>query len=155
MIESLMQRALRMAIDNVHAGRGGPFAALIVKGETIVAEGTSLVTSTNDATAHAEVVAIRNACRKLDAFRLEELDLYTTCEPCPMCFGAIYWARLRRVYFAATRFDAAEAGFDDAVIYDEIARPPLDRQIPMRRLDCGERLLPFDAWRGFSERIDY
>jgi tRNA(Arg) A34 adenosine deaminase TadA len=155
MNESLMRRALELAVANVHAGKGGPFAALVVKDGRILGEGTSLVTSTNDPTAHAEIVAIRNACTALGAFQLEGCDIYTTCEPCPMCFGAIYWARPARVFYAATQRDAAEAGFDDVLIYEEIARPLANRQIPMRRMGGDERKIPFEAWRSFGGRIEY
>ena len=155
MNESFMRQALELAVANVHAGKGGPFAALVVRESRIVGEGTSLVTSTNDPTAHAEIVAIRNACATLGAFQLEECDIYTTCEPCPMCFGAIYWARPGRVFYAATRREAAEAGFDDVFIYEEIARPLANRRIPMRQVGCDERKTPFDAWRSFGGRIEY
>src|SRR5690606_33338909 len=119
MKESFMRRALKMAADNVRAGKGGPFAALVVRDGRIVGRGTSLVTSINDPTAHAEVVAIRDACANLGEFQLEGCDVYSTCEPCPMCLGAIYWARPGRVFYAATQQDAAEAGFDDVFIYQE------------------------------------
>jgi guanine deaminase len=155
MTESLMRRALALAVANVEAGKGGPFAALVVKDGRIVSEGTSLVTSTNDPTAHAEIVAIRKACAELGAFQLEGCDIFTTCEPCPMCLGAIYWARPRRVFYAATQRDAAEAGFDDAFIYEEVARPLGDRQIPMCQLDDDARTMPFEAWRNFEGRIEY
>ncbi|MFQ5695315.1 MAG: nucleoside deaminase, partial [Terriglobia bacterium] len=111
-----MARAIQLSIENVRAGRGGPFAAVVVKGGEIIAEGTNRVTSTNDPTAHAEVVAIREACRVLGAFQLEGCNIYTTCEPCPMCMGAIYWARPARVFFATTGEDAARFGFDDSFI---------------------------------------
>src|SRR5580698_5238710 len=106
-----MARAIELAIENVRSGRGGPFAAVVVRDDRIIAAGTNLVTSTNDPTAHAEVVAIRAACAALSSFQLDDCDLYSTCEPCPMCLGAIYWARPRRVFFGATARDAAEAGF--------------------------------------------
>src|SRR6266567_139029 len=119
-----MQRALDLAIENVNARRGGPFGAVVVRGGAILAEGTNLVTSTLDPTAHAEITAIRAACRVLQSFQLTGCEIYTTCEPCPMCLGAIYWARPDRVYYAGTREDAAAAGFDDALIYDELLVPP-------------------------------
>jgi guanine deaminase len=155
MNESFMQRALEMAVQNVEAGQGGPFAALVVRDNEIVGEGTNLVTSTNDPTAHAEIVAIRSACARLNTFQLEGCEIYATCEPCPMCLGAIYWARPDRVFFAATQQDAAQAGFDDAFIYREIARPWADREIPMHRLICATQHLPFEAWRRFPGRIEY
>jgi tRNA(Arg) A34 adenosine deaminase TadA len=155
MMESFMRRALEMAVANVHAGKGGPFATLIVKDGRIVGEGSNLVTSTNDPTAHAEIVAIRNACAKLGTFQLEGCDVYASCEPCPMCFGAIYWARPHRVFYAATRREAADVGFDDALIYQEIARPPAERVITMRQMACDESSKPFEAWRSFQGRIEY
>ena len=118
-----MREAVRLAIDNIGTGKGGPFAALVVKDGEIIARGLNNVTSSNDPTAHAEVTAIRAACQELGTFQLTGCDLYTTCEPCPMCLGAIYWARPARVYFASTRDDAADAGFDDSLIYSEIQQP--------------------------------
>ena len=117
-----MRRAIALALENVRTGRGGPFAALVVKDGRVVAEGANRVTSSNDPTAHAEIVAIREACRVLNQFQLTGCDLYCTCEPCPMCLGAIYWSRPARVYYAGTASDAAEAGFDDAFIYEESDR---------------------------------
>src|SRR5258706_6065734 len=119
-----MARAIELAIENVRSGRGGPFGAVIVKDDRILATGANQVTSTNDPTAHAEVVAIRAACAALGTFQLDGCDIYTTCEPCPMCFGAIYWARPRCVYYGATAADAAAAGFDDAFIYSQLALGP-------------------------------
>ncbi len=150
-----MQEAVEMAIENVRAGRGGPFAALVVKDGEIVARGTNLVTSSQDPTAHAEVVAIRRACRSLNTFQLDDCDLYTSCEPCPMCLGAIYWARLHRVFYAGTREDAAAAGFDDHFIYDEIALSPADRHITMIPLMRDEAQRAFDAWTNHEGRIEY
>ena len=150
-----MRMAIEMAIDNVNSGRGGPFAAVIVKDGEVVATGTNLVTSTNDPTAHAEVTAIREACRKLGSFQLSGCDVYTTCEPCPMCLGAIYWARPARVFYAATRADAADAGFDDSMIYDELERPVGDRRIPMRMMLREEALRAFEAWNQYGQRVPY
>lgn len=150
-----MQEAVEMAIENVHAGRGGPFAALVVKDGEVVARGTNLVTSSQDPTAHAEVVAIRRACRSLNTFQLDGCDLYTSCEPCPMCLGAIYWARLDRVFYAGTREDAAAAGFDDHFIYDEIALAPAERHITMIPLMRDEAQRAFDAWTNNEDRIAY
>ena len=144
-----------MAIENVHAGRGGPFAALVVKDGEVVARGTNLVTSSQDPTAHAEVVAIRRACRSLNTFQLDGCDLYTSCEPCPMCLGAIYWARLDRIFYAGTREDAAAAGFDDHFIYDEIALAPAERHITMIPLMRDEAQRAFDAWTKNEDRIAY
>jgi tRNA(Arg) A34 adenosine deaminase TadA len=150
-----MNRAIELALENVRSGQGGPFASIIVKGGQIVGDGTNLVTSLNDPTAHAEVVAIRAACASLDAFQLDGCDLYTTCEPCPMCMGAIYWARLARVFFGGTAADAAGAGFSDAFIYQEINLPHARRQIPFVPLMREAALACFDAWRAQTDRVDY
>lgn len=151
----LMREALKMAEENVRLHRGGPFAALVVQGGQVIARGTNLVTSTSDPTAHAEVVAIRAACKALGHFQLTGCDLYTTCEPCPMCLGAIYWARPARVFYAATRADAAAAGFDDAFIYDELARSPSERHLPLLPLLQEEGHHPFHAWQTLQHRILY
>lgn len=150
-----MRRAIELALGNVRSGRGGPFACVIVKDGRVVAEGTNLVTSTNDPTAHAEVVAIRNACRALGTFQLDGCDLYTTCEPCPMCLGAIYWARPARIFFASTAADAASAGFDDAFIYDELKQSPAARRIPMKQLLRDEALAVFNAWKDQPNKTLY
>lgn len=149
-----MKRAIESAAESVRQG-GGPFAALVVKDGECIAEGTNRVTTCNDPTAHAEVVAIRKACTELGTFQLADCELYTSCEPCPMCLGAIYWARPARVYYAATREDAAEAGFDDAFIYEELDRAPEERRIPMRRLLAEESGRAFEVWRAFEERVEY
>src|ERR1700683_640398 len=125
-----MERAIQLSLENVRSGRGGPFAAVVAKDGEIIAEAANRVTATNDPTAHAEIVAIREACRKLGHFELTGCDIYTTCEPCPMCLGAIYWARPARVYFANTQSDAAKIGFDDSFIYREIRTPFRRRRIP-------------------------
>jgi tRNA(Arg) A34 adenosine deaminase TadA len=150
-----MARAIELAIDNVRNGRGGPFAAIIVRDLKVVAEGVNRVVATNDPTAHAEIVAIREACRALGSFQLDGCDIYTTCEPCPMCLGAIYWARPRRVFFGAGHSDAAEAGFDDTVIYDEIDLPLESRKIPFIPLMREEALAVFGAWEKNPNRIRY
>jgi len=150
-----MARAIELSIENVRAGRGGPFAAVIVKGGETIAQGVNCVTSANDPTAHAEIMAIREACRKLRAFALDECELYASCEPCPMCLGAIYWARLERVYFAARSADASEAGFDDSFIYRELARPGEQRKIPMLPLMREEALAAFRDWAAKSNKIPY
>lgn len=150
-----MARAIELAIENVRRGCGGPFAALVVGNGRILAEGVNLVTSTNDPTAHAEVVAIRAACQALGAFQLSGCEIYTTCEPCPMCLGAIYWARPERVFCGATARDAAEAGFDDALIYQEAAKPWADRTIPMFSLMREEALRAFDEWRANPGKTPY
>jgi guanine deaminase len=150
-----MRRGIALAIENVRSGRGGPFACVIVKDGKIVAEGTNVVTSTNDPTAHAEVVAIRSACRALGSFQLEGCELYATCEPCPMCLGAIYWARPARVFYAANAGDAASTGFDDAFIYEELKRLPADRRIPMTQLLREESLAAFSAWMALPNKKTY
>jgi guanine deaminase len=150
-----MARAIQLSLDNVRSGRGGPFGAVIVKDGKIIAEGANQVTSTNDSTAHAEMVAIREACRKLGAFDLEACEIYTSCEPCPMCLGAIYWARLSRVYFANADADASHAGFDDSLIYRELALPYSQRKIPMIQMMREEALAAFRAWENKSNKIEY
>ncbi len=150
-----MQEAIELAIENVQTGRGGPFGALVVKDGEVVARGANLVTASNDPTAHAEVVAIRKACRSLGSFQLDDCDLYTSCEPCPMCLGAIYWARLRRVFYGGTHEDAAAAGFDDHFIYEELALPPGERYIEMIPLLRDEAQRAFDAWNEQEGRIEY
>jgi guanine deaminase len=150
-----MREALALAVENVRLHRGGPFAALVVRQGTVIARGTNLVTSTNDPTAHAEVVALRAACKALGHFQLTGCDLYTTCEPCPMCLGAIYWARPAQVFYAATREDAARAGFDDAFIYDELRLPVPQRHIPFRLLPTDAVHRPFLAWQSLQDRIPY
>jgi tRNA(Arg) A34 adenosine deaminase TadA len=155
MSADFMRRAIALAIENVCSGRGGPFAALVVKDGGVIAEGTNRVTATNDPTAHAEVVAIREACRVLGDFQLTGCDLYTTCEPCPMCLGAIYWARPARVFYAGNAADAAAAGFDDAFIYDEIKKLPAARRIPMVQLLREESLAVFSAWKNEENKKPY
>jgi guanine deaminase len=154
MSDEFMRRAIALALENIRAG-GGPFAAVIAKDGRIVAEGANRVTATNDPTAHAEVVAIREACRALKNFQLDRCDLYTTCEPCPMCLGAIYWARPSRVFYAAAAGDAASAGFDDAFIYDELKKPHAVRRIPMTQLLRDESLAVFSAWKSQPNKIEY
>ena len=153
--EAFMREALALATENVRTGEGGPFAALVVREGEIVARGTNRVTTNNDPTAHAEVEAIRAACAALGDFQLGGCTLYTTCEPCPMCLGAIYWARPDRVVYAATHEDAAAAGFDDAFIYNELTRPPEARSITMIPLLREEGRQPFEAWAEAEERTDY
>jgi guanine deaminase len=155
MSNSFMQEAIQQAVENVRSGRGGPFGAVVVKGGRVIATGTNLVTSANDPTAHAEVTAIREACRTLGTFQLTGCEIYTSCEPCPMCLGAIYWARPDRVFFAATASDAAEAGFDDSFIYEELKRPHRERGIPFEPMMREAGLEPFREWARKSDRIRY
>lgn len=144
-----------MAIDGVNAGSGGPFGAVVVKQGQIVGRGCNCVTSTNDPTAHAEVVAIRDACRTLGAFHLDGCEIYASCEPCPMCLAAIYWAHLDRLYYGATAAEAAAAGFNDEFIYRQFALPAEGRSIPAVRLLPGESLAAFEVWRNKVDRIAY
>lgn len=155
MTAEFMRRAIVLALENVRSGQGGPFAALIAKDGRVIAEGANRVTATNDPTAHAEIVAIREACRVLKNFQLAGCDLYTTCEPCPMCLGAIYWVRPARVYYAGVAADAAAAGFDDAFIYDELKRPLESRRIPMIPLLREESLAIFSEWKNKPDKISY
>jgi tRNA(Arg) A34 adenosine deaminase TadA len=141
-----IRRAIALALENVRAG-GGPFGAVIVRDGRILAEGANRVTLANDPTAHAEIVAIREACRALGSFQLAGCDLYTTCEPCPMCLAAIYWARVTRLFYSASSADAAAAGFDDSFIYTELKLLPSARSIPAAQLLREESLAPFSAWK--------
>ena len=150
-----MERAIALSLNAIQSGIGGPFGAVVVKDGKIVAEGFNQVTSTNDPTAHAEVVAIRAACQKLSTFQLSDCDVYTSCEPCPMCLAAIYWARPRAVYFANTKDDAAKIGFDDSFIYTEIQKEKNARQIPMMQILRDEAQVAFQAWQNKSDKICY
>ena len=150
-----MARAISLALDNIKSARGGPFGTVIVRGGEILAEGTNQVTISNDPTAHAEVVAIRAACQKMQDFRLTGCDVYTTCEPCPMCLGALYWSRADRVFFAGRREDAAVAGFDDALIYQEMPLPFESRKLPMIPLMRAEAATVFRAWNESPNRVQY
>jgi guanine deaminase len=155
MIEKFMQRALTLALERMNDNNGGPFGAVIVRGDEIIAEGWNRVTSLNDPTAHAEVNAIREACKKLGTFNLPDCDIYTSCEPCPMCLGAIYWARLRHVYYASTRQEAAGIGFDDELIYREIGIDPAARSIPATRFAPAGTEKPFALWAAKPDKIPY
>ena len=150
-----MARAIQLSLENVRSGRGGPFGAVVVNKGTIIGEGANQVTSTNDPTAHAEVLAIREACKRLGSFSLEGCEVYASCEPCPMCLGAIYWARAARIYFANAAADASKIGFDDSVIYREIAQPHSQRKIPMIQLMRNEALAVFRAWEAKPNKITY
>jgi guanine deaminase len=155
MQNAFMQRAIELAIENVRTGRGGPFGAVVVQAAEIVGRGANSVTAANDPTAHAEVLAIREACARLQTFQLNGCDLYTSCEPCPMCLGAIYWARLDRVYFASTRAEAAQAGFDDSFIYDQVCSPLDERRMPMLPLMREESLEAFREWERSVLKTEY
>jgi len=150
-----MRRAIALSLENVRSGRGGPFAAVVVRGDEILAEGTNQVTSTNDPSAHAEMLAVRAACRKLQHFQLAGCEIYTSCEPCPMCLGLIYWARPDKLYYANTAEDAAAIGFDDARIYRELRSPPGARSIPMVQMLRDEALAAFRTWQEKPGKIYY
>ncbi|GAB2704218.1 guanine deaminase [Hymenobacter frigidus] len=150
-----MREAIRLSISNMQAGHGGPFGAVVVKDGQIIARGFNQVTSTHDPTCHAEVDAIRKACKELGTFQLDGCDLYTSCEPCPMCLGAIYWARPARVFYGNTKADAAAIGFDDQFIYEELDRPMADRKLPMTQLLRDEALAGFRAWTELEGKTAY
>jgi guanine deaminase len=150
-----MEKAIALATENVISGRGGPFGAVIVRYGNIVATGANLVTATNDPTAHGEIVAIRNACMALASFQLSGCQIYTSCEPCPMCLAAIYWARCDAIFYGNSAADAAAAGFDDASLYQELKRPINQRKIPTVNLLPEKAISSFDAWRTQAGRIDY
>jgi len=150
-----MLEAVRLSAQSVQQGTGGPFGAVVVKNGEIIATGSNCVTTANDPTAHAEVMAIRAACTVLGNFQLTGCDLYTSCEPCPMCLGAIYWARPDRVFYANNRYDAAAIGFDDRFIYDEITQLPENRKIPFIQLPCPEAAQPFTDWLNSTQKITY
>jgi len=150
-----MARAIQLSVDNVVSGQGGPFGAVIVKGGDIVSEGVNRVTAGNDPTAHAEVVAIREACAKLGSFTLKGCEIYTSCEPCPMCLGAIYWAHLARICFASLAADASQIGFDDSFIYHEFSQPYSRRAIPIVQMMRDPALAAFRAWQEKPNKILY
>ena len=153
--QAFMQRAVALALEKMRGNSGGPFGAVIVRNGAIIAEGWNEVTSSNDPTAHAEIVAIRRACALLGVFNLLDCDIYTSCEPCPMCLSAIYWARLRCIYYANTRLQASQIGFDDEFIYNEVARTPELRKIPHIRLLTEDAQAAFKEWAARPEKIRY
>lgn len=150
-----LRRAITLATENVASGRGGPFAALIVRDGRVVAEGVNTVTSTNDPTAHGEVTAMRAACKALNTFTLDGCELYTSCEPCPMCLAASYWARITAIYYGCSTADAARAGFGDANLYTEIRKESADRSLPAKQLLGDEAWSSFAAWIASPNKIDY
>lgn len=150
-----MQIAVELSRKGMEKGDGGPFGAIVVRGEEIVGRGWNQVLSNNDPTAHAEVMAIREACANLGTFQLSDCEIYTSCEPCPMCFGAIYWARPQRVYFANTKDDAAAIDFDDSLIYKEIQLPHLEKKIPFIPLPIPEAVKVFHTWQEKGDRTLY
>ena len=153
--EGFLREAIRLSIEKVQAGEGGPFGAVVVKDGQVVGTGCNRVTSTNDPTAHAEVVAIRDACSRLGTFSLAGATIYSSCEPCPMCLAAIYWARLDALYYAATREDAAAAGFDDSLIYEQIPLAPEARSLRTTQALREEGVAAFKAWSEKEDRIEY
>lgn len=153
--EELMKMAVDIAYENVISNSGGPFGAVIVKNNQIIGVGRNQVTSTNDPTAHAEIQAIRAACQFLNSFQLTDCELYTSCEPCPMCLGAIYWSRLKTIYYNCTKKDAAQIGFDDQFIYDQLALPMEKRSIPMIELLPINTNSPFEAWKVSNQKKEY
>ena len=153
--KDFMKAAILAASEGLKLGKGGPFGAVVVKDGKIIAVGSNHVTSTNDPTAHAEVMAIREACRVLGTYQLSDCEIYTSCEPCPMCMGAIYWARRKKVYYASTRHDAAAAGFDDSFIYDELNVDPKDRAIPFIHLDEESAATLFSTWNTSELKKEY
>ena len=153
--EEWMKAAIKLAVLNVQSGRGGPFGALIVKEGSIIATGVNSVTASNDPTAHAEVLAIRAACQAVGSFQLEGCELYSSCEPCPMCLGAVYWARLSAYHYACTRTNASEAGFDDTFIYQQLHLSPEKRSIPGHCIAVETRVAPFVEWAQSTQKIDY
>ena len=150
-----MMEAIRLSIDNVEQGNGGPFGAIVVKEGKIIALGSNQVTSSNDPTAHAEVVAIRAACKVLNTFQLNGCEIYTSCEPCPMCLGAIYWARPDKLFYANSKEDAANINFDDQFIYEEIAKPVEERRLFTRQILREEALAAFEKWTKSTTKIEY
>lgn len=155
MHEGFMREAIRLARESVEQRRGGPFGAVVARDGAIVSRGWNQVTASHDPTAHAEIVALREACRILATFRLDGCDVYTSCEPCPMCLAAVYWARVSRVFFAATRHDAALAGFDDEALYREIVLPIAERSLPITQMLRDEAVEAFAEWRAMPGKVDY
>lgn len=150
-----MEEAIRLAKENLKTGKGGPFGAVVVKDGIIIGKAGNTVTSTNDPTAHAEVNAIRDACKNLNTFQLDDCEIYTSCEPCPMCLGAIYWARPKKIYYACNKTDAANAGFDDSFIYEEINIPLTDRKIPSQQMMQDKAQEVFIEWKKMEDKKEY
>lgn len=153
--KEFLEQTIEMAKQNIDAGSGGPFGAIVVKDGKIVGKGVNLVTSSNDPTSHAEIVAIRDACKNLNSFQLDDCILYSSCEPCPMCLGAIYWARPKKLIFAACHEDAAKAGFDDSFIYEEIMEPYEKRKIETKQIMPGSYFEPFKKWIEKENKVEY
>lgn len=152
---NFIDRAIQLALENAKSGRGGPFGALVVRDGKIIASGANQVTSTFDPTAHAEIVAIRKACQAIGNFELTGCTVYCSCEPCPMCFGAIYWARPAHVFFAATASDASAAGFDDSFIKEQLVLPYAKQKMSIAQVIHRQALAPFEAWKAKMDKITY
>lgn len=155
MNKEFMQLAMDIAIDNIKENNGGPFGAVIVKDGKIIAKACNSVTKTNDTTAHAEVNAIRKACQELNTFDLSGCEIYSSCEPCPMCLSAIYWSKIEKIYYSADRFDAANIGFNDSFIYNELSLPIKERTIPIENIMKQEGQEPFELWQKSENKVDY
>lgn len=153
--EKFMQEAIILSQNGIRNNDGGPFGCIVVKGDKIIGKGNNKVTSSNDPTAHAEVVAIRDACKNLGAFQLDDCEIYTSCEPCPMCLGAIYWARPKVIYYANNRQDAAEIGFDDSMIYEEMKADVNKRKIPINCISRNEAIKVFEEWKNKEDKTEY
>ena len=153
--EELMREAIKLSVEAVERGLGGPFGAVIARDGEIIARGFNEVTSRNDPTAHGEIVAIREACRVIGGYSLAGCLIYTSCEPCPMCLGAIHWARLDAIYYANNRHDAARIGFDDSKFYDELALDPAEREVPMREILRSEAERAFKLWEDIEDKLEY
>lgn len=154
-ISNYLAMTVTMAVENVTSGTGGPFAAIVVKNGEIIGKGTNTVTHDNDPSAHAEVNAIRNACKHLESYQLDDCEIYSSCEPCPMCLGAIFWARPKALYFAASKDDASRVGFDDSFIYEQLEVKPEQRDIPFIKVGITDYNLPFEKWSEKSDKIEY
>lgn len=155
MNNDFINQAIALSEENLVTNEGGPFGAVIVRNGKIIGEGKNKVTSTNDPTAHAEIIAIRNACKNTNSFSLEDCEIYTSCEPCPMCLAAIYWARIKNIYYANTKHDAAEIGFDDSYIYDQVACISNLRDIKMIKIDSPKAKTVFENWKNKKDKIEY
>jgi tRNA(Arg) A34 adenosine deaminase TadA len=155
MANPFMKRAVELSRENMRSGQGGPFGAVVVRNGVVIAEGWNQVTSSNDPTAHAEVTAIRRACEVLNSFDLQGCEIYTSCEPCPMCLAAIYWARIEKIYYANTRSDAARIEFDDEFLYQELKKDIEERAIPMIQIDREQALPVFEEWSQKTDKIPY
>jgi guanine deaminase len=153
--EAFMRDAIQLSLEGVRSGRGGPFGCVVVRGGRVVGRGSNQVTSTCDPTAHAEIVAIRDACKALGTFQLDDCTIYASCEPCPMCLSAIYWARIPAAYYGNSRQDAAAIGFDDEFIYQQIPLPVGERQVSMKPLLCAEAKVAFDEWTTKPDKVSY